>query len=334
MKTVSLKPLVIGIAIATVGTFAQKADAGTNAGKAGAFLRMGLGARDLAMGDVGVALPGNPYGIYYNPASLPFLQKKTALVTYNYLALDRRFHFIGFASPLHPPAGHEGEKLSAGVGVGWINAGSGDIDGRDRDGYPIGTFRNAENAFYFSFALRLTDYFSVGFSPVILYNSFPDLTQGESLSSTRLGFDAGVLVNPYPNLYLGAQARHINAQYRWDTSTFWGQEGATIVNKFPQIYRIGAAYNFGAILPGLTVAGDYETSDQEDQQIHIGGEWVMQNFEPYQFAVRAGYDDQNPAFGLGFGFSVWKLSGQLDYVYQIQDVPPWDTQVISFAVSF
>ena len=295
---------------------------------------MGLGARDLAMGDVGTAVPGNPYGIYYNPASLPFLQKKTALATYNYLSLDRRFHFIGFASPLHPPAGHEGEKLSAGVGVGWINANSGDIDGRDRDGYPIGTFSNSENAFYFSFALRLMDYLSVGLTPVILYNSFPDLSQGESLSSTRLGFDAGILVNPYPNLFLGAQARHINAQYRWDTSTLWGQDGTTIVNKFPQIYRIGAAYCLESVLPGLMIAGDFETSDQEDQQFHIGVEWVVHSFEPYLFAFRAGYDDQNPAFGLGFGFSIWKLAGQLDYVYQIQEIPPWDTQVISFAVSF
>lgn len=307
------------------------ANAGSNAGTAGAFLRMGLGARALAMGDVGVAIPGNGYGIFYNPASLPYLEKKTVLTTYNYLSLDRHLNFIGFATPLHPPAAESGKTLSAGLGIGWINAGPGELEGRDTDGNPIGTFENSENAFYFSFALRLADRIAVGFSPKVLYNSFPDLTEEESLSATRLGFDAGILVNPWRELYLGAQARHINAQYRWDTSTIWGDDGTTITDEFPRIYRCGAAYYFDF---GLLLAGEFETSDQEDNQIHAGAEYSFKPTGPYCFDLRAGYDDKDLAFGFGFGFLIWKLRGQLDYAYQIQDVPPYDSQVISFSVSF
>jgi hypothetical protein len=305
--------------------------AGTNAGLAGAFLRLGLGARALAMGDVGVALPASGYGIYYNPASLPFLDRMTLLTSYSFLPLDRQLNVVGFAAPLHPLTGRAGEAMNAGVGVGWIGSNSGDIDARDNDGNQIGAFSNTENAFYFSFALRLSELLSVGVSPVIFYNSFPDLTQDEALKSTRVGFDAGVMVHPIPRLYLGAQARHINAQYRWDTSTLYGNDGTTQTDKFPRIYRLGAAYDWDF---GLLLAGDFETSDQQDQQLHLGAEYTFAGYEPYAFSLRTGYDDGDLAFGLGLGFAVWKLRGQLDYAYQIQDVPPYDAQVISFSVSY
>lgn len=307
------------------------ANAGTNAGMAGAFLRLGLGARALALGDVGVAVPGDGFGIYYNPASLPHLKQMTLLTSYSFLSFDRQLNFVGFASPLHPPADRAGESLTAGVGVGWVGANSGPIDGRDSDGNPIGSFSNSENAFYFSFALKLSDLIAVGFSPVVFYNTFPHLTSGEALTSTRLGFDAGVLVNPLQNLYLGAQARHINAQYRWDTTTLWGENGTTQTDKFPRIYRFGAACKFAV---GLLLAGEFETSDQRDNQLHLGGEYTFAGFDPYNFSLRAGYDDEDYAFGLGFGFTAWKLRGQLDYAYQLQDVPPYDTQVISFSLSY
>ncbi len=329
---ITSKSILFSVIIILIFSFsAGNSFAGTNAGTAGAFLRMGLGARDLAMGDVGVAIPGNGYGIYYNPASLPYLEKRTALTTYTYLALDRQLNFVGFASPLHPPAAQPGKKLSAGVGVGWISAGTGDLVGRNNSGGITGEFDYFDNAFYFAFALRLADRVSVGFAPKILYSYFPDLTENESLTTSRLGFDAGILVNPVDRLYVGVQVRNVNAQNRWDTSTIYGSDGTTTTEKFPQIYRFGASYIFDF---GLLATAELETSDYEDNQIHAGLEYTYLELVPYAFSLRAGYDDSDLAFGFGAGFDVWKVRGQLDYAYQIQDVPPFDSQVISFAVSF
>jgi len=327
----NLKKLITALAAVFWLTTALVTQAGTNAGTAGAFLRMGLGARALAMGDVGVAQPGDGYGIYYNPASLPYLTEQTILTTYNYLSLDRHLNFVGFASPLKPPSAQKGENLNAGVGVGWISAGPGDMEGRDTDGNPIGTFNFTENAFYVSFALRVHDRVAIGISPVILYSAFPDLSDSDKLYSTRLGFDAGVMVNPWSTLYLGAQARHINAQYRWDTGTIWDENGTTTTDKFPHIYRFGASYVFDF---GLLAAAEMETSDENDNQIHAGVEYTLAQMDPYTIKLRAGYDDNDLAFGLGFGFDVWKLRGQLDYAYLIESITPFDTQVISFSVSF
>ncbi len=331
LKNVLLKLVTLVSAAILIGVHAPAAGAGSNAGMAGAFLRMGLGARALALGDLGVAIPGDGYGLYYNPASLPYLKERSLLTTYTYLSLDRHLNFVGFALPLHPPSKQSGNPLSAGLAVGWISAGTNEIDARDSDGNHIGLFENSENAFYFAFALRLADRISIGFAPKILYNSFPELTADETLNSARLGFDAGILVNPVNRLYLGAQARHINAQYRWDTTTIWGDDGTTITDEFPGIYRIGASYFFDF---GLMLAGELETGDQDDNQIHVGAEYTYLDLNPYSFSLRAGYDDQDLALGFGFGFLVWQLRGQLDYAYQIQDVPPYDSQVISFSVNF
>lgn len=253
------------------------------------------------------------------------------MTTYTYLSLDRHLNFVGVAMPLNPPSAQTGNPLNAGLGLGWINAGTGDIEARDMDGYQIGTFKYSENAFFFSFALQPSDRLAIGFSPKILYSSFPDLTDQESLSTARLGFDAGVLVNPVKRLFLGAQVRNVNAQYRWDTTTLWGDDGTIRTDKFPRLYRLGAAYFFDF---GLLLACDYETSDEEDNQIHLGAEYSFIHPGPYSFQLRGGYDDNDLAFGFGFGLMVENLKGQIDYAYQIQDVPPYDSQVISFSVNF
>ena len=54
----------------------------TNAGLAGSYLRMGLGAQAIAMGNSGVALSANGFSAYYNPAGIPYLDKRHLSMTY------------------------------------------------------------------------------------------------------------------------------------------------------------------------------------------------------------------------------------------------------------
>ena len=70
---------------------------GSNAGYAGSFMRMGLGARALGMGNTGVACSNNGFASYYNPAALPYLPGRHLSLTYYFLSLDREFHYAGFA---------------------------------------------------------------------------------------------------------------------------------------------------------------------------------------------------------------------------------------------
>ncbi|RMG21082.1 MAG: hypothetical protein D6732_27655, partial [Methanobacteriota archaeon] len=66
-----------------------------NGSFAGAFLRIGLGARALAMGNAQVASANTGYGLYYNPAALPNVVNKRFSASYSNMSLDRKFNFIG-----------------------------------------------------------------------------------------------------------------------------------------------------------------------------------------------------------------------------------------------
>ncbi|NIR52382.1 hypothetical protein GWO43_27470, partial [candidate division KSB1 bacterium] len=100
-----------------------------NGGFAGAFLRVGLGARALAMGNAQVANPENGYGGFYNPAGLPHLQKLTFAISYSSMSLDRRFNYVGLATPVKP---------FGGLSAGWIYSGVGNIRAYDSRGADVG----------------------------------------------------------------------------------------------------------------------------------------------------------------------------------------------------
>ena len=71
-------------------------------GAAGSFLRLGIGARAKAMGDAYTALAKGIETSYYNPAGLPFLDKKEVVASYRFLSLDRQFTYLGFGVPIRP----------------------------------------------------------------------------------------------------------------------------------------------------------------------------------------------------------------------------------------
>jgi hypothetical protein len=82
-----------------------------NGGYAGSYLRMGLGARSIAMGNTGIAQPVNAYSAFYNPAAFAEVEDRIVGLSYSFLSLDRRFGYISFSMKV-PPAG--------GFSIGWI----------------------------------------------------------------------------------------------------------------------------------------------------------------------------------------------------------------------
>ena len=58
-----------------------------NGGYAGSYLRMGLGARSIAMGNTGIALPVNAYSAFYNPAAFADVEDRLVGLSYSFLSL-------------------------------------------------------------------------------------------------------------------------------------------------------------------------------------------------------------------------------------------------------
>ncbi len=282
-------------------------------GIAGAFLRMGIGARAKAMGGAYTALAKNVEASYYNPAGLPFLEHKEVMASFNILSLDRQFSFIGFGVPIHPKIKDgAGKMLDGGFSLAWIRAGVGNIDGRDSDGRETGSLSNSENAFIFSFALKPVNIFSVGLSVKVIWNRFPGVgSNGETVSANGVGFDLGALVQPNQWVTVGISVRDINSKYTWNTGKLYGETGSEVINRFPKIVRTGVAFRVPKIQQ-FTFAIDFEDSKKLDSRLRFGVEGIFKQ----GFVLRGGLDDDGTiSAGGGYHFNIFGKMSQLNYAF-------------------
>src|SRR5512141_2977169 len=95
--------------------------ADTNGGFAGAFARLGAGARAKALGNAYTGLAQGPSAMYYNPGALPFAQKFEFSANTARMAFDRSLDYLAFTAPVHPKAGAGKQMVNAGVGLGWLH---------------------------------------------------------------------------------------------------------------------------------------------------------------------------------------------------------------------
>lgn len=302
---------------------------GTNGGFAGAFGRMGFGARAKGLGDAFTGFAQGPCAVYFNPGGLPFLEVREFSSALSIMALDRSMHFLSFATPLHPKTGEI--RANAGFGIGWLHAGVGDIDSRGFDGEPLDMMNMSSNLFFFSFANRFHPRVGIGITAKVAYETFGKIgNDGRSINGNGFGLDFGVHARPIDNLYVGAQVKDIALKTTWNTTDYWSQ-GTTKGDKWPLQYRFGAAYR---PLPYLLALADLEGSDEEDIRLHIGAEGAWQVSDKQSFALRAGLNHEDIAFGLGLYFDFWQVTSKVDFAYVIESIAPEDTQVLSWSVVF
>ena len=327
MKSFFLQSILVLTAAFTLNNGAAAAD--DDGGYAGAFLRMGLGAEAMAMGGAYTAIPAGAYALYYNPAGLPLMSHREVRLSYDFLSLDRRFSFIGYAQALHPKVSDEEKgKLDGGFALGWINAGVDNIDGRDLDGKSIGTLSNSENAFYFAFALRPHRIVSLGLSAKVLYNRIPGVTsENGAISATGFGLDFGVMISPFPQLNAAVVLKDLKSKYTWNTEKLW-ERATTTVDRFPQVVRGGLAYRLP--MEWLTVSADLETSDKQDPRYHVGIEALKNG----RVAGRLGLDNGEPTFGIGFTLGIWGKTTSIDYAYVSESDGPRADHVFSWTFHF
>lgn len=306
MKMIKLKLLILALCLPAV-VFADG-----SGGFSGSFLRIGLGARALAMGNAQVATADNGYGAFYNPAALPRLDKRQLALSYSNMSLDREFNYVGVSLPLPPVAG---------ASAGWINSGVGDLRSYNSNGEDTGEVNHGLNAFYFSFGVSPValaqldnglkglpaDLVSIGLTVKFLRESIGD-GEGFDYSGKGLGIDFGVLIKPTASLTVGYQLKDMGSKLESNTNNIF-ERGSTLENAFPLTQKAGLFYK--TPFKGLAVAYDFEWNDVGTEKQHIGLEMVS------QYATgRIGYNDSRFTAGGGLDFQAYKkLFMMLDYAF-------------------
>lgn len=316
--------------IALLLLFATLSFASTNGGTAGAFARMGAGARAKAMGNAQVALADGPEAIYFNPGALSFLDGRVFCANASQLALDRSLQYLAFATSVHPKAGPQKKVVNAGVGVSWLHAGVSDIDSRSFDGEPLDMIDMSSNLFMLGFGLQPHPKVGIGVTAKLVYESFGKISDnGKAVNGDGFGVDAGIFTQPARHLSLGAQFKDIGTKTTWNTTDYWSQ-GSSKADKWPLQYRVGAAYeNYG-----VTAAVDFESSEESETSLHAGVEGRAEISEKQSIAGRVGVDRDSFNIGGGLGFALWKVQSMLDMTYVFENTAPDNAFLAGWKVAF
>jgi hypothetical protein len=299
----------------------QLQSSSSDGGLAGGPMRMGFGARGMAMGNAMTAVISGGVQSYYNPALVPFESDPTVNAAYGVLSLDRTLNFLSYTKSLKP---------NAGFSISVINAGVGNIDGRNADGIHTETYSTSENSFMFSFGIQPSSRFAFGVTAKILYYS---LFTG--IKSTTAGVDIGILYLLSQEITLGAVLQDISTKYKWDSSKLYGQLGSSYSDFFPLRKRIGLSWmpkNIPVIL-----SGEFESIGSA-QYVRIGSEIEM--YEGVH--IRGGIDrigtnadlPAKPSLGISLQTKVanWTLS--FDYAYVFEPYSPSGIHILSLALRF
>lgn len=293
------------------------------AGTAGAFARMGFGARGIGMGNALTAVIAGDVSTYYNPALSAFSEHRTAAATFSILSLDRYLNFLSYSQSIKP---------TAGLSFGLINAGVRSIDGRDNDGVHTEDYSTYENQFFLSFSNRVDERVSLGVTLKLYYSKL-----FEEVKSTTVGFDIGALVLIADDLSLGVAIQDINSKYKWDTKKIYGQNGRPTEDKFPNLRRVGVAYRLPAGL-GLVTA-EFENSSEKTNILRFGAEHTFLE----RFSIRGGVDRWDfsddatgvkPSFGFTARHSLNGWTPAINYAYVIESFAPNGMHIITLSTTF
>ncbi|MBM4131548.1 PorV/PorQ family protein [bacterium] len=263
-------------------------------------LRMGLGAREAAMGGAAVAASEGAAALYWNPANNALLDRGTDLLLQHH---DYLGHFDHEAAAV-------AHRAAGGV-IGLVFSGFYAEElvrrGEDAVGVPEGTFRPYDLAIALSYARAFGERFAAGVNAKFVYQTI------DLYSDSGLALDAFLTHHALvEGLVFGASLTNLGSQMNLRDNPF----------DLPVAARIGAAYTPAAtaLRDKVTLAADMVFPNDTTEKAHVGVEYRLLG----EFALRAGsrLNYQNQGLTAGAGFRTGRLG--IDYAFEESKVSGFD----------
>lgn len=309
MKKVLKTLFLVALSVGTMSTaFAE------SAGQAGAYLKMGVGARALGMGSAFTALADDSTAAFWNPAGLARLQQSEASFMHADLTMDREYNFFNYAHVLKDKSGKKNavvalSHVTFGVdGIPETRTATSRTDGLALTGdepatapngsytpggnvHIFGYFKDTEKNTFGSYAQKLSDKFYGGVN--VKYLKHELFTN----SASTWGLDFGFLYEANEKTTLGLSVRDIGETLSWNTAS--GHK-----DDVPLTTTFGVAYQARS---NLTLAADINKVEDMDAKLFAGAEWWLQDYA----ALRLGSKDGDLTLGASFKLDTWRF----DYSY-------------------
>ncbi len=275
---------------ACISVAADNTDIHENAGtRAMTFLKIGVGAEAMSMGESQVAATDDLYASYWNPAGLASLQQPQLALMHNEWFAGINHEFVGFALPLK-------DVGTFGVSSSFLSFG--ELQGRDREGNETTIFRPYDLALVLSYARGFGSSLAFGMNAKFLREQIADE------SGTGVAFDLGGLYNfsDIP-LSLGFNAQHVGPRVKFIEEAFG----------LPFTFRLGAAYRLWN--DALLLTTDIIRPSDNDIAIGVGAGYTIGNVLQLRtgYKYKIGGNDLGAISGLTGGFGLTFLRFQIDY---------------------
>ncbi len=316
---------VLVILVAACITLADAQNVSKRGTTAATFLSIAQGARGTAMGGAFVAVVDDPSAMYWNPAGLTSVEGISFMVDNTSWIAGIQYNYVGATIST-------GSFGVIGLSVTMSNIGDMPVTTVERQEGTGEVFGVSDLAVGLSYGIKLTDAFSIGFTPKLVHQTI------WKMSASAFALDLGVKYRtPFTGITLGMsisnfgtkmQMQGNNALVLYDPDPSGsGNNGripaqlATDYWELPLNYRVGIAYDvpMGG-LGELTLALDAQHPSDNYESVNIGGEYVFSDM----LYVRGGYKtlfltDSEEGMTLGLGVRQYVLGNiqiALDYAYQ------------------
>lgn len=250
------------------------------------FLKLGIGARSIAMGEAFASLTDDGTAYIYNPARINATENGNVTAMFNKTMLDMSTNFVGAKFRMN----------KFGIGIGLLKTTVSDIEVRNNPGAPIEKFNSDNISAGVSLCYNFQSNFSAGVTVKMLYEKI----YIDEASGYGLDFGANYKMNDVSFAVVLSNVGSMNALYTSET-------------KLPTALRFGASYVFRKSDFSFTGALDgYKVLDGGVLHTHMGAEGGYKDFIFLRAGYQTGYENRSFTAGLGLKYRALYV----DYAFQ------------------
>jgi len=322
MKTLFLRLMVLMIWIGCIDAFGQS-KAGSSAAQ---FLKIGVGARAIGMGDAFAAVSDDALALYWNPAGLALLKKYALTMTHTEWFAGLSHDFVGVVVPL-------GEN-AFGASATFLNSDDIEITTLLQ---PEGTgiyYNATDMAISVSYARSLLEVLSVGVNAKFIYQKL------HNESATGVGMDVGTLLDTgFKGLRIGMCLSNFGGDMKLDGTDLivpYNAGGNIAITPdvesklsteswpLPMNFRVGIATDivgsegksiFSSESNRLTLAIDANHPTDNVERGSIGVEYAWHNLVALRAGYKYNYDEEDLTLGGGVKATIEHVELLVDYAW-------------------
>ena len=262
------------------------------------FLELGVGARAVAMGEAYSAVADDAGAMYWNPAALTNIRKRSATLMHAAYIGSSYFDYSAYGQNL-------GSKGAFGAGLQYFSAGG--ITQTDVTGTDVGSLNPYDLAVSLGYAYKLEgsqplNGFSIGLAGKFIQSRILTAAQTEAA-------DFGALSPAYFNerLKLAFTATNLGGTMKFDTDA----------ESLPLTFKLGSSYK---ITDHWLTALDVSFPRNDNPYAALGTEYQLVTSGSWKMSGRMGFNSQTIGSvdgftGFSFGFGIGNSLLAMDYAF-------------------